>query len=347
MNSLPRALVFAPYLATMGGGERVILEVAETLSQRFVVEICSPQVPDPTRWAHLGFPVTDVTKLDARQFMRRSVRVGLAVVMSNHVPLPSFARRSLLIVQFPGATADPVPRWKRVRNRAVLSRYEVITYSEFNQRHIGQRWGVGAEVVPPPVHQYRFDPACKAPMILSVGRLGAAEGHKRHDVLLDAWSVARPRLGGWELVIAGVGRPEDPAVQRLCDHATEVGNARVIVDASAEQLADLYQRASIYWHAAGYGRPADRPDLAEHFGMSTVEAMSAGAIPVVYGDGGQTEIVRRTSGRLWCTIEDLVSETVSLATDPGIGAAASDVVARAASYDRAAFRARIDALVVR
>lgn len=345
MTSLPRALVFAPYLATMGGGERVIVEVADALSQHFAVEICSPQVPDPTRWANLGFPAADVVRLDARQFMRRSLGVELAVVMSNHVPLPSFARRSLLIVQFPGVAAEPLPRWKQLRNRAVLSRYELITYSDFNRRHIDQRWGVGAEVVPPPVRQYRFDPARKSKLILSVGRLGSAEGHKRHDVLLDAWSVARPQLDGWELVIAGVGRSEDPAVQRLCERVSEVGDSRIMVDASAEQLADLYGRASIYWHAAGHGRHVDRPDLAEHFGMSTVEAMSAGAIPVVYGDGGQTEIVQGTPGRIWGTIEDLVRETVALAMNPSINALAPDVVRRAASYDRSTFRARIDALV--
>jgi glycosyltransferase involved in cell wall biosynthesis len=347
MTKTPRAIVFAPYLATMGGGERVVVAAAETLSRHFAVEVFSPQMPDPERWVHLGFPATEVTRVDARQFMRRSTGVELAVVMSNHVPLPSFARRSLLIVQFPGAASDPLPRWQRWRNTAVLSRYSIITYSEFNRQHIHRRWGVDSDVVPPPVRQYRFDPDRKTRTILSVGRLGAAEGHKRHDVLLDAWSDVGRQLDGWELVIAGVGRGEDPAVRRLCERAMQVGGVRVVRDASLDELSDLYERASIYWHAAGYGRPVDRPDLAEHFGMSTVEAMSAGAIPVVYGDGGQVEIIEGTPGRLWRTVDELVSTTVSLVTDPSFAVAAPAVVRRAASYSRAAFEANITALVAR
>ncbi len=56
------------------------------------------------------------------------------------------------------------------------------------------------------------------------------------------------------------------------------------VDAPGAELADLYARASIFWHAAGLGEDAeDDPNRMEHFGISIVEAMSAGAVPVVLG----------------------------------------------------------------
>ena len=55
-------------------------------------------------------------------------------------------------------------------------------------------------------------------------------------------------------------------------------------EASGAELRDLYGRASIFWHAAGLGEDPDRhPDRFEHFGITTVEAMSAGAVPVVIG----------------------------------------------------------------
>ena len=62
---------------------------------------------------------------------------------------------------------------------------------------------------------------------------------------------------------------------------------------------DLYGRASIFWHAAGLGEDPERhPDRYEHFGITTVEAMSAGAVPVVIDAAGQVEIVEHGANGL-------------------------------------------------
>ena len=67
--------------------------------------------------------------------------------------------------------------------------------------------------------------------------------------------------------------------------------ARVLANLERSRLRQLYAQARIFWHAAGYGECDERPELSEHFGMATVEAMSAGCIPVVINKGGQPEIV--------------------------------------------------------
>ena len=65
-------------------------------------------------------------------------------------------------------------------------------------------------------------------------------------------------------------------------------------DATGAELRALYGRASIFWHAAGLGEDTERhPDRYEHFGITTVEAMSAGAVPVVIDAAGQVEIVEQ------------------------------------------------------
>jgi glycosyltransferase involved in cell wall biosynthesis len=48
-----------------------------------------------------------------------------------------------------------------------------------------------------------------------------------------------------------------------------------------EKLCSLLKKSKVFFH----------PRYGEHFGMSIVEAMSAGLIPVVTDDGGQTEFV--------------------------------------------------------
>ncbi len=85
------------------------------------------------------------------------------------------------------------------------------------------------------------------------------------------------------------------------------------VNASYEKLSNLYAAATIYWHAAGYGLDENKnPELVEHFGITTVEAIANGCVPLVVPYGGQREIV--TNPELhWESIEELVQKTVNIA----------------------------------
>ena len=75
----------------------------------------------------------------------------------------------------------------------------------------------------------------------------------------------------------------------------------ILTDSEFETLQTYYSKAKIYWHAAGFGEDLEKhPDRAEHFGMSTVEAMSAGCVPVVFAGGGQLEIVQSGIKTAFC-----------------------------------------------
>ena len=55
---------------------------------------------------------------------------------------------------------------------------------------------------------------------------------------------------------------------------------------------------------------------AEHFGITTVEAMAAGCVPVVVARGGQTELVTHgVDGYLWQTPDELDAYTLRLLQD--------------------------------
>ena len=122
-------------------------------------------------------------------------------------------------------------------------------------------------------------------------------------------------------------------------------------DASGAELRDLYGRASIFWHAAGLGEDPERhPDRYEHFGITTVEAMSAGAVPVVIDAAGQVEIVEQgASGYRFAGLDGLVTHTERLIADPAWRAtlsAAAERRARDFGWDAfvAAVRAEVAAL---
>ena len=330
----PTAMVFAPYLHTLGGGERVIVRITRLLQRHHEVRLCAPRPRDEKRWASLGFPEIPITVMNARQFTRASWRKPLVVAMTNHLPLPSLAKDSILIVQFPTDDIRTMSAWRRTSRRWAVGKYRIVTYSQFNATHIYERWRVrDVTVLPPPVQQFSYDPGAKTRTILSVGRFTTSGNHKRHDVLLEAWAALRPRLPGWELVLVGAGGDGDPYLGNLKIRASEIGGVTIHVDAPPSVLDECYRQASIYWHAAGYGRAADRPDMAEHFGMSTVEAMSAGGVPIVFCDGGQVDIVAGTAGFCWHDVPELVAMTESLAIDPRkLTAGAIDVSAAAQRF---------------
>jgi glycosyltransferase involved in cell wall biosynthesis len=113
-------------------------------------------------------------------------------------------------------------------------------------------------------------------------------------------------------------------------------------------MKELYQAAAVYWHATGYGSDVQQqPAKQEHFGISTVEAMSAGAVPVVYSSGGQQEIVTDgVDGFLWNDVERLMSMTRELATNQVLRGDLSDrAVDTSRQFGRRSFATRIDELM--
>jgi glycosyltransferase involved in cell wall biosynthesis len=165
------------------------------------------------------------------------------------------------------------------------------------------------------------DGRCEAKenLILSVGRFvgrpSDAWNSKRQDALIAAFSQLPLHLRrSWRLVLAGAAA-RSPAMDEYLDKLRQQAaglNVSIETDVTPERLSSLQSRARLFWHAAGFERPRSLPEGAEHFGVATVEAMSHRAIPLVYADGGQLEIVSPQFGRLWTSIPDLVDKSVTL-----------------------------------
>ncbi|MGQ0832765.1 MAG: glycosyltransferase [Microthrixaceae bacterium] len=316
--SRPSCLIYDLYLDTLGGGERVILEAAAALATDHDVTIAAPRLPSRDRLAALGMATeVPLRRLHPSLFPLASARADLAVYLANGVPLPSLARRSLLIVQFPFGSLSRMPGLRSLQ-RAALRRYSVLAYSEFAAHWTRVRLGVEPTVLHPPARLGSHDPDRKEHLILSVGRFFASQHTKRHDVLIDAYRRLSPTVRqDWSLVLAGGlygGSGGAAYLDRLREMA-DGSNIRFEVDASEERMRDLFARATLFWHATGFGRSPHEPERAEHFGLSTVEAMSWGAIPLVYADGGQPEIVDSGSGVLWQSVDELCRATEVLAAD--------------------------------
>jgi glycosyltransferase involved in cell wall biosynthesis len=115
---------------------------------------------------------------------------------------------------------------------------------------------------------------------------------------------------------------------------------RLVPNIRTAELKSAYEQAKIFWHATGYGEDDQaHPELAEHFGMVTVEAMAAGCVPVVINKGGQPEIVEHgVNGFLWNTLAELRDYTLMLAGDEKLLARMSEAArSRANRFSRKNF----------
>jgi glycosyltransferase involved in cell wall biosynthesis len=350
--------LYDPHLATLGGGERyflTVLEEALRMPDAHVI-LLSPDRPDPSSWRRLGIDVAEASfewsPAGDSAVTSLSPELDLLFAMVNEVPPRSRARRSVAMVQFPhrshtGPRARLLRALRVSRARAALASYDrFICNSEFTRGHIQERLGVDATVVPPPVELPEAAPAPKEPLILAVGRFFRGGHSKNQHVLLDA--LAELDAPGWRLVLAGGG--DDPDyVDELRRRAYGLP-AELRVDVPRDELLELYSRASLYWHAAGHGQDARRhPERLEHFGISTVEAMAHGAVPLVFPAGGPAEVVEDgRTGVWWRTPSELAARTKDLIEDEPrrelLGHAARSAAER---YSSDRFRAAIRELVLR
>ncbi len=157
--------------------------------------------------------------------------------------------------------------------------------------------------------------------ILSVGRFFPQLHSKRQDILVDAFRQLikeQPRLlKDWELVL--VGAVENQAFFNQIKDKARGLPIRFETTLDHRAVLELYSQARLFWHATGFEiDQTQHPEKVEHFGIATVEAMAAGAIPLVIASGGQTEVLpNELKPYCWSKISELVSNTTILLRDPG------------------------------
>jgi glycosyltransferase involved in cell wall biosynthesis len=194
----------------------------------------------------------------------------------------------------------------------------VVSNSAFTRGWVQRWWDHDSEVLYPPVRMH--ESRDKEPIILSVGRFfGSGSGHSKKQLeLVDAFRLLLDRgVEGWTLhLVGGCGEADQDYLESV-RLAAEGLPVVFHVDAPGEELEDLYARASVFWHATGLGEdPEEAPQRLEHFGIATVEAMSAGVVPVVIGIAGQLEIVEDgVNGCHFATLDELVATTAALVAD--------------------------------
>jgi glycosyltransferase involved in cell wall biosynthesis len=240
------------------------------------------------------------------------------------------------------------------RDLSFLGAYDtVMANSEYTRGWVEQLWHTDADVLFPPIQVQRLAPAPQRERaVITVGRFfSPGLGHaKRQQEMVEFFAAAHRagRLPGWRMhVVGGMEESQRGYVEQV--RAAGAGApVDVLTNAPRAEVERLLSTSSVFWSATGYGEDeAKAPWASEHFGMTTVEAMAGGCVPVVIDRAGQKEIVREgVDGFRWSTPEELVDRTVLVAGDEELRATlARSASARAQAFSEEAFADRWHAIV--
>lgn len=198
------------------------------------------------------------------------------------------------------------------------------TNSAFTKKWTARYWAKDSVILYPPVDIEKFkSDSVKKNMILNVGRIFVGGHSKRQDALINAFKqMIDEKLidKTWELhLVGGVASGwEHVSYLRTLQSSATGYPIFFHFSTSFDELKELYAKSKIYWHATGYGQNEYRnPILFEHFGITVVEAMSAGCVPVVYKGGGLTESVP-DSDLAWKSLGNLKKITQNLVNNKKI-----------------------------
>ncbi len=332
---------YSPYLPKhFGGGEKHLFDVALEVAKKYQVYITIDQnIKKSLDEIKRDYQVFLNCSLDRINFVYSPIPNGsffdkllwtkqfdYFYYVTDGSLFFSLAKKNILHIQVPFKEAKTF-----FIDRVKLKNWQIKnTNSEFTKKQVTKAWQTEVQFVHyPKVELSEIDcqKVKKQKVILHVGRFFKQLHSKRQDVLVDIFAkliTAFPKeTNDWQLVL--VGSVEDESyyqevlakvkkINKKYSNDTTKKRIKLSTNVSRKELLKYYCHASIYWHATGFGVDEVKyPEKMEHFGITTIEAMASGCVPVVYGQGGQPEILGSSLKQLlWQTKDECIDATIDL-----------------------------------
>lgn len=334
--------IYDPYLDTLSGGEKYMLAIASCLAKEHEVFIFwnkekEAEIRKESK-RKLGIDLSSVRfyqNIFKKTFPTISrfneSRKFDAIIYLSDGSVPFVGTKLYVHFQFPVEWIDGKSLKTKIKLFFVR---KIFCNSYFTKSFIDKKLNVKSDVLYPPVNLYVNKNIRKENIILHVGRFDVdsnGSNFKKQDVMINVFKkMVDAGLENWKLrLVVGVGDQDKDKLNKL-KKMSEGYPMELMINIPNKELWKHYSKAKIYWHATGYGEDLDKfPEKAEHFGISTVEAMGSGVVPVVFNAGGQKEIVEdEKSGYLWDTLEDFARKTTNLIKDEKLRKEMSDATIR-------------------
>ena len=324
---MKKALIYDPYIDTLGGGERYILTFALGLIKTGYSVVLAWPSKNELKSAELRFGL-DLSKISideeayglCSQKSAYTERLQFTkdydlIFWVSDGSLPFlFSKNNIIHFQVPFKKLGGNPTVNNLKNVFVK---KFVYNSDFTRNVLEKSLPKDKGfVLYPPIDIAGFTPGKKENIILSVARFDSPSHGKRQDVLIEAFKKFSKKVKGYKLILAGGLKGDEVIMQKIVKMAKGLP-VEFVVNPDFNELKKLYSKARFFWHAAGYEvNEQTDPDKVEHFGMTTVEAMASGCIPVVINKGGQKEIITPDSGILCESDTEIAKATTTLIENP-------------------------------
>lgn len=320
---MKKALIFDPYLDTLGGGERYSLSFAlGLLSRGYSVELAwkdKETLIDAENRFGLNLSRIKLNRKAFDLFAGKSsiiqrliftIKYSLIFWVSDGSLPFLFSGNNLIHFQVP---------FKIIGGNSVINRIKTLFIHKFvynsrftakvHETHFPNRKSF---ILYPPIDTESLKSGKKENIILSVARFDSPSHSKRQDVLIDAFKQFVKASSDYWLFLAGGSYGESDTLEKLKEKSGSLP-VKFIVNPNFDKLKDLYAKSKFFWHATGYEiDEIKEPEKVEHFGITTVEAMAAGCVPIVIDKGGQKEIITEGSGFLCENADEIAKITNNL-----------------------------------
>lgn len=223
------------------------------------------------------------------KFVSRNPKFDLVFSTQDAGYVPDISRTVLQWGYFPNSLPRGFYSWPmRMYYKEKINRINMIlAISEYSKSQFDRAWKVPTRLIYPACNMIR--PSEKNNDIVVTAARSVPE--KRIELF---WDAAR-QSPEYEFLLL---LTQDP---RFVEYSASLQksappNGRVILNPDKELYQKMLSKSLVYLHLM----------KGEHFGITVVEAMSAGCIPIVHNSGGPKEIVGDT-GFVWSSAEDIPS----------------------------------------
>lgn len=202
-------------------------------------------------------------------------------------------------------------KWLKDAYDNMMQNTTVITNSEYSKKAIFNEYGIeDIIIISPPVDVEKFQSLLqfnnhvnekRKETVLVISRIDPS---KEIENAINLAKILKDKRIAKEMIIVGSLDPYFNEyyyhLQQMIEEFALTDYIKFEIDVEFEKLLSYMTTSKVYFH----------PRSGEHFGISIVEAMSAGLIPVVSDKGGQTEFI--PSKYQYHTL-DQASQIISLA----------------------------------
>lgn len=229
------------------------------------------------------------------------IRFDIVIQQSLTVPRLTFIKKSFILCDFPVEIRENISEKIRLN-----SWKNIMVNSEYTKDWVRNYWKREATVFYPPIEKPSTFNQTRNSDLVCVGRFNNGKRSKRQDVVIDVFKDLIA-MGYADVNLHLIGYNQDNNYVNQLKESAKGFPVFFYENCSAKKRIDLLNQSAFYISACGYGNDENTaPMLVEHYGISVVESMAQGCIPLVIGKGGHKETVdHEVNGYHWDTKEEL------------------------------------------